>query len=129
MAQVSGSSITLFYPTRVLLCISKIVLMICYNACSTFHRSSSGCQNANGLLGMMPRHCSIHWVSGILMWSEVSFTVLSVQGVLCSSLFLLSPLSCPLLVLLIVIYKVGSPVFFQFSVTGWVWWAGLVAGL
>ena len=42
VAQVFGSSTTPFCRTRVLLRISKMVSMICYNARNIFHRSSPG---------------------------------------------------------------------------------------
>ena len=85
-----------------------------------------------------------HWVSGSLEGVMLNLHVLAVllcsvyRAFACSLHFIGSPPLSPLfLIVFFTIYPVGSPLFFQFSVTGggagvragFLWQAGLMAGL
>ena len=94
------------------------------------------------------RACGNHWVSGSLKGLCVCHLHVSIvllcsayREFSCSLLFQGSPaLSPPLYHIFYIVFYIGSPLFFQFNVTGagarvgagfffFFWWAGLMAGL
>ena len=75
-------------------------------------------------VGRDSRAFADHWVSGSLEGAMINLHVLAVllcsvyRAVACSLHFLGSPPQSPFFIVFFIIYPVGSPLFFPFSVTG-----------